>query len=115
MSVEQIKSAIAELSLEERAELAAWFHGWVDDEWDAQMKADIALASSTSFCAKWMKMFTLGAARNAVIWAGARGYQMFRCDPAQLCSAHFPGALSQYADRRPFWRAKRLLPQNYYR
>jgi len=42
MSVEQIKSAIAELSLEERAELAAWFHGWADDEWDAQMKADIA-------------------------------------------------------------------------
>ena len=42
MSVEQIKSAIAELSLEERAELAAWFHGWTDDEWDAQMKADIA-------------------------------------------------------------------------
>jgi len=42
MSVEQIKSAIAELSLEERAELAAWFHGWGDDEWDAQMKADIA-------------------------------------------------------------------------
>jgi hypothetical protein len=42
VSVEQIKSAIAELSLEERAELAAWFHGWGDDEWDAQMKADIA-------------------------------------------------------------------------
>jgi hypothetical protein len=42
MSIEQIKSAIAELSLEERAELAAWFHGWGDDEWDAQMKADIA-------------------------------------------------------------------------
>jgi hypothetical protein len=42
MSVEQIKSAIAELSLEERAELAAWFHGWTDDEWDTQMKADIA-------------------------------------------------------------------------
>jgi hypothetical protein len=29
MSVEQIKSAIAELSLEERAKLAAWFHGWL--------------------------------------------------------------------------------------
>ena len=42
MSVEQIKSAIAELSLEERTELAAWFHVWADDEWDAQMKADIA-------------------------------------------------------------------------
>jgi hypothetical protein len=42
MSVEQIKLAIAKLSLEERAELAAWFHGWTDDECDAQMKADIA-------------------------------------------------------------------------
>jgi hypothetical protein len=42
MSVEQIESAIQALSLEERAELAAWFHGWTDDEWDEQIKGDIA-------------------------------------------------------------------------
>jgi hypothetical protein len=42
MSVEQIKTAIERLSFEERAELAAWFHGWKDDEWDEQMKRDVA-------------------------------------------------------------------------
>jgi hypothetical protein len=42
MSVEQIKAAIEHLSFEERAELAAWFHGWKDDEWDGQMKRDVA-------------------------------------------------------------------------
>jgi hypothetical protein len=42
MSVEQIKTAIEQLSFEERAELAAWFHGWNDDEWDEQMKRDVA-------------------------------------------------------------------------
>ena len=41
MSVEQIKAAIKQLSFEERAELAAWFHGW-RDEWDEQMKRDVA-------------------------------------------------------------------------
>jgi hypothetical protein len=42
MSVEQIKTAIEQLSFEERAEFAAWFHGWRDDEWDEQMKRDVA-------------------------------------------------------------------------
>jgi hypothetical protein len=42
MSLAEIQSAIAQLSFEERAKLAAWFHGWKDDEWDAQMKRDIA-------------------------------------------------------------------------
>lgn len=42
MSIEQIKEAIDQLSFEERAELAAWLHGWKDDEWDEQMKRDIA-------------------------------------------------------------------------
>ncbi len=42
MSLAEIKSAIEQLSFEERAELAAWFHGWADDEWDEQMKRDIA-------------------------------------------------------------------------
>ncbi len=42
MSLTEIKTAIERLSFEERAELAAWLHGWKDDEWDEQMKRDIA-------------------------------------------------------------------------
>ncbi|HMG06306.1 MAG TPA: hypothetical protein VK581_12680 [Chthoniobacterales bacterium] len=42
MSVDQIKRAIDQLSFEERAEVAAWLHGWEDDNWDAQLKRDIA-------------------------------------------------------------------------
>ena len=42
MSLAEIKTAIEQLSFEQRAELAAWFHGWEDDQWDEQMKRDIA-------------------------------------------------------------------------
>src|SRR5207249_807610 len=42
MSLAEIKTAIEQLSFEERAKLAAWFHGWKDDEWDEQMKRDVA-------------------------------------------------------------------------
>ena len=42
MSIDQIKEAIEQLSFAERAELAAWLHGWKDDDWDEQMKRDIA-------------------------------------------------------------------------
>lgn len=42
MSLTEIKTAIEQLSFEERAELAAWLHGWKDDEWDEQMKRAIA-------------------------------------------------------------------------
>jgi hypothetical protein len=42
MSLAEIKIAIEQLSFEERAELAAWLHGWSHDEWDDQMKRDIA-------------------------------------------------------------------------
>lgn len=42
MSLAEIKAAIQQLSFEQRAELAAWLHGWEDDEWDEQMKRDIA-------------------------------------------------------------------------
>ncbi len=41
MSLTEIKTAIEQLSFEERAELAAWLHGWNDDEWDEQMKRDV--------------------------------------------------------------------------
>ncbi|MGH8102868.1 MAG: hypothetical protein ACREIW_16345 [Chthoniobacterales bacterium] len=42
MSLAEIQSAIEQLSFEERAKLAAWLHGWKDDEWDEQVKRDIA-------------------------------------------------------------------------
>ena len=42
MSLAEIKTAIQQLSFEDRAELAAWLHGWDDDAWDEQMKRDIA-------------------------------------------------------------------------
>ena len=42
VSVDQIKAAIEQLSFEERAELAAWLHGWHGDEWDEQIKRDVA-------------------------------------------------------------------------
>jgi hypothetical protein len=42
VSLSEVKSAIKQLSFEERAELAAWLHGWKDDQWDDQMKRDIA-------------------------------------------------------------------------
>jgi hypothetical protein len=42
MSLVEIKTAIEQLSFEQRAELAAWLHGWEDDEWDEQMKRDVA-------------------------------------------------------------------------
>jgi hypothetical protein len=42
MSLTEIKTAIEQLSFERRAELAAWLHGWKDDEWDEQIKRDIA-------------------------------------------------------------------------
>lgn len=42
VSVDQIKTAIEQLSFEDRAELAAWLHGWKNDEWDEQMKRDVA-------------------------------------------------------------------------
>jgi hypothetical protein len=41
VSLAEIKSAIKQLSFEQRAELTAWLHGWNDDEWDQQMKRDI--------------------------------------------------------------------------
>jgi hypothetical protein len=42
-TVEEIKSAIAKLSLEQRAEIVAELCGGTDDDWDRQMKADAAV------------------------------------------------------------------------
>jgi hypothetical protein len=42
MSIQGIKEAVKNLSLEERAEVAACLHTWKDDEWDDEMKRDLA-------------------------------------------------------------------------
>ena len=42
MSVQEIKKAVQSLTLEERADVAACLHSWHDDEWDEQMKRDLA-------------------------------------------------------------------------
>ena len=42
MSVQEIKEAVQSLTLEERADVAACLHSWHDDEWDEQMKRDLA-------------------------------------------------------------------------
>jgi hypothetical protein len=42
VSLAELKTAIERLSFEERAELAAWLHGWQDDDWDEQIKRDVA-------------------------------------------------------------------------
>jgi hypothetical protein len=39
-TVQEIKAAIEQLPLEERASLIADLCGWTDDEWDRRMKAD---------------------------------------------------------------------------
>ncbi|HEY5233048.1 MAG TPA: hypothetical protein VIK35_05915 [Verrucomicrobiae bacterium] len=41
-TVAEIKAAILSLTLEERAEVARCLGNWQDDEWDEQMKRDIA-------------------------------------------------------------------------
>ena len=41
-TVEEIRTALGKLSLEERAEIAAELCGWSDDDWDRQMKDDAA-------------------------------------------------------------------------
>jgi hypothetical protein len=41
-TVEEIRTAIQKLSLEENAEITAELCGWTDDDWDRQMKADAA-------------------------------------------------------------------------
>jgi hypothetical protein len=47
-TVQEIKSAIERLPLEQRAALIAELCGWTDDDWDRQMKAD---ASAGKFAA----------------------------------------------------------------
>ena len=41
-TVQEIKAASPNQTLEERAEVARCLHVWVDDAWDLQIKADLA-------------------------------------------------------------------------
>jgi hypothetical protein len=41
MSLDEIKSAVEQLSPRERAELNAWLQNWADDDWDRQMAQDV--------------------------------------------------------------------------
>jgi hypothetical protein len=59
-TVAEIKSAIGQLSLEERAEIISDLCGWTDDGWDRQMKADAAAGRFTA----------LNSDADAVIAAG---------------------------------------------
>jgi hypothetical protein len=51
-TIAEIRAAIAKLTLEEQAELAAELCGWEDDEWDRQMKADGAAGKFAAMDAK---------------------------------------------------------------
>ena len=51
-TVQEIKAAIPKLTLEERAEVARCLHGWSDDEWDEQMKRDLAAGKLNQLLAK---------------------------------------------------------------
>ncbi len=59
-TVDEIRTAIKKLSLEERAEITAELCGWTDDDWDRQMKAD----------AKAGKFYTLNDEADAAHRAG---------------------------------------------
>ena len=51
-TVQEIKAAIPSLTLEERAEVARCLHAWEDDEWDAQIKHDLATGKLAKVLAK---------------------------------------------------------------
>ena len=51
-TVQEIKAAIPKLSLEERAEVARCLHVWQDDDWDEQLKRDLAAGKLAKLLAK---------------------------------------------------------------
>jgi len=63
-TVEEIKAAIANLTLEERAEVARSLHGWEDDDWDRQMKNDLAAGKLNSLLASVDKDIADGNLRD---------------------------------------------------
>lgn len=51
-TLQEINAAIPKLTLEERAEVVRCLHGWQDDEWDQQMKRDLADGKLNTLLAK---------------------------------------------------------------
>ncbi len=51
-TLQEIKAAIPKLSLEERAEVARCLHVWQDDDWDEQLKRDLAAGKLAKLLAK---------------------------------------------------------------
>jgi len=41
-TTEEIQTAIEKLSLSEQGQIAKWFNGWEEDDWDKQMTADFS-------------------------------------------------------------------------
>jgi hypothetical protein len=54
-TVAEIKAAIAQLSLEERTEVARCLHEWEDDAWDKQIQHDLAVGKLDGLLAKMDK------------------------------------------------------------
>lgn len=52
MSLAEIKDAIEHLSFEERAKLEAFLHPYSEDEWDKQIKTDLAPGGNLAWLVK---------------------------------------------------------------
>jgi len=63
-TVAEIKAAIPSLTLEERAEIARCLGQWQDDEWDEQMKRDIAAGKLDKLLSKVDKDIAQGKLRD---------------------------------------------------
>jgi hypothetical protein len=62
--VAEIKAAIPSLTLEERAEVARCLGNWEDDEWDQQIKRDIAAGKLGKLLSKVDKDIAKGKLRD---------------------------------------------------
>ena len=63
MSFAELKEEVLKLSFEQKAELAAVLHGWADDDWDRQMKADFAAGRLDSMVAEAKADYAAGRTR----------------------------------------------------
>lgn len=64
MTLAQIKSAIKQLSEEERCELNAWLQDWPSDEWDKQMEADARSGKLDAMVNESVEEFKRGETRR---------------------------------------------------
>ena len=62
-TVQEIKSAIDQLPLEERAALIAELCGWTDDDWDRRMKADATAGKFAVLNEEAAKAYQAGQSR----------------------------------------------------